>query len=98
MDPKQNYLNGRWVGGTETLEVVNPATAQTIAKVATVTRAQVAHALTDAQAAFEPWRTLPAKARADYLIAIAAELARRIDEIARLITQENGKPLAQSKG
>jgi succinate-semialdehyde dehydrogenase / glutarate-semialdehyde dehydrogenase len=98
MDVKHNYLNGQWVGGAETIDVVNPATGQLIAKAATVTRDQVRQALSDAQAAFESWRTLPAKARADYLLAIAAELTRRSEEIARLMTQENGKPLAQSRG
>ena len=98
MDPKKNYLNGQWVGGGEMIDVVNPATGQTIANVATVTRDQVRQALIDAQAAFEPWRALPAKSRADFLLAIAAELARRTEEVARLITQENGKPLAQSRG
>ncbi|MEA2710426.1 MAG: 5-carboxymethyl-2-hydroxymuconic-semialdehyde dehydrogenase, partial [Phycisphaerales bacterium] len=63
MDVKKNYLNGQWVGGSETIDVVNPATGQPIAKVATVTREQVRQALADAQAGFEPWRALPAKAR-----------------------------------
>src|SRR3954451_15018331 len=98
MDVKKNYLNGQWVGSSESIDVINPATAQTFANVATVTREQVGQALVDAQAAFEGWRSLPAKARADYLLAIADQLSRRTEEIARLITQENGKPLAQSKG
>jgi succinate-semialdehyde dehydrogenase/glutarate-semialdehyde dehydrogenase len=98
METGKNYLNGQWVGGDETFDVVNPATAQPIAKVASVTRAQVKQALTDAQAAFEGWRALPAKMRGDYLLAVAAELTRRSDDVARLMTQENGKPLAQSKG
>ena len=98
MQPKQNYLNGQWVGGAETIEVANPATGQPLARVATVTREQVRQALVDAQASFEPWRALPAKTRADYLLAVAAELGRRSEEIAKLITQENGKPLAQSRG
>ena len=98
MEARRNYLNGQWVGSKESIDVVNPATGQVFAKVASVTREQVRAALADAQAAFEGWRALPAKARADYLLAVAAELNRRADEIARLLTQENGKPLAQSKG
>jgi succinate-semialdehyde dehydrogenase/glutarate-semialdehyde dehydrogenase len=98
MDVKPNYLNGQWIGGGEAIEVVNPATGQAFAKVASVNREQVKQALADAQAAFDGWRKLPAKARADYLLAVAAELNRRTDEIARLMTQENGKPLGQSKG
>jgi succinate-semialdehyde dehydrogenase/glutarate-semialdehyde dehydrogenase len=98
MDVKRNFLNGQWVSGSETVDVVNPATGQVIAKVATVTREQVRQALVDAQAAFEAWRALPAKTRADYLLGVAAELNRRSDEVAKMMTQENGKPLAQSRG
>lgn len=79
------------------IEVINPATGEVIATVPTVTREQVKRALDDAQAAFEPWRKLPAKVRADYLLAAAAELNRRSEEIARLVTQENGKPLSQGR-
>src|SRR6266496_4471582 len=82
----------------ETIEVINPATEQVIAKVATVSREQVKRTLEDAQAAFEPWRALPAKGRADYLLAAANELNRRGEEVAKLVTQENGKPLSQSRG
>ena len=81
----------------EMIEVINPATGEVIATVPTVTREQVKRALDDAQAAFEPWRKLPAKVRADYLLAAAAELNRRSEEIARLVTQENGKPLSQGR-
>src|SRR5687768_16711212 len=97
MDVKRNFLNGDWVGGGESFTVVNPATGQGFAAVASVTREQVREALDAAQAAFEPWRTLPAKARADYLLAIAAELSRRGEEIAKTVTRENGKPLSQSR-
>jgi len=98
MDVKKNYLNGDWVGGGEAIDVVNPATGQAIAKVSTASRQQVRQALKDAQAASDPWRALPAKTRADFLFAIAAELSRRGEEIAKLVTQENGKPLSQSRG
>jgi len=98
METKPIYLNGQWVSSSETITVINPATEEPIAKVATVNQAQVHQAIADAHAAFGAWRDLPAKARADYLLAVAAELNRRGDEIARMITQENGKALAQSKG
>ena len=95
MDTKPNYLNGQWIGGGAPIDVVNPATGKVFAKVASVNREQLRQALTDAQASFDGWRKLPAKARADHLLAIAAELNRRSDEVAKLMTQENGKPLAQ---
>jgi succinate-semialdehyde dehydrogenase/glutarate-semialdehyde dehydrogenase len=92
------YLGGEWVEGADRKEIVNPATGSAFATVATVGEKAATQAVEAAQAAFASWSGLPAKVRADYLLAIAGELERRGEEIARIITQENGKPLAQSKG
>ncbi|HEY2588377.1 MAG TPA: NAD-dependent succinate-semialdehyde dehydrogenase [Tepidisphaeraceae bacterium] len=98
METRPLYLNGQFVRSGAPLTVMNPATGEPAARVATLGAEQVRQALADAQAASRPWRTLTAKARGDCLLVIAAELQRRADEVARLITLENGKPLAQSKG
>jgi succinate-semialdehyde dehydrogenase / glutarate-semialdehyde dehydrogenase len=98
METHKLYLNGNWITSKETARIVDPATGEPFAQIATVTHDQVKRAIADAHAAFAQWRDLPAKARADYLLAIAANLDKRLDEIARAITRENGKPLAQSKG
>lgn len=92
------YLNGRFVGSESMLTVINPATGESAGQVCTADRPQVQKALSDAQSALPAWRTLTAKARGDFMLAVAAELQRRGEEVARLITIENGKPLAQSKG
>jgi succinate-semialdehyde dehydrogenase/glutarate-semialdehyde dehydrogenase len=98
MDTRPLYLNGRFVQSQPSVTVINPATGGPVTQVSTIGREQVAQSLRDAGAAFDPWRNLTAKARGDYLIRIAAELERRAEEVARIITLENGKPLAQSKG
>jgi succinate-semialdehyde dehydrogenase/glutarate-semialdehyde dehydrogenase len=92
------YLNGRWEAGDGTLEVEDPATGEIIARTGTVGRARVRQALEDAQAAFPAWRATTARDRGDFLLRVAADLERRADTIARLITRENGKPLAESRG
>jgi succinate-semialdehyde dehydrogenase / glutarate-semialdehyde dehydrogenase len=92
------YLNGELVTTESTITVSNPATGEAFAKISAIDRARVGQALKDAHAAFKEWRKLTGKARGDFLHKIAAELERRRDEIARLITMENGKPLAQSLG
>lgn len=92
------YLNGEFVTTDKTIPVENPATGEAFAAVSVVDRNRVAQALKDAQAAFLGWRQLPGKARGEFLQKMAAELERRRDEIARTITLENGKPLAQSLG
>jgi succinate-semialdehyde dehydrogenase/glutarate-semialdehyde dehydrogenase len=98
MKPHLLYLNGAWLRTPSTLRVVNPATGDVFAEVCTVNRPTIAQAVQDAHAAFQSWRRLTGKARGDYLRKIADELERRRDEIARTITLENGKPLAQSLG
>jgi succinate-semialdehyde dehydrogenase/glutarate-semialdehyde dehydrogenase len=92
------YLNGEWISTGHELEVVNPADGKVFASVSTVDRDQVKAALGAAHAAFPAWRALTAKERGAFLLRVADELKRRQDEIARTITLENGKPLAQSKG
>ncbi len=92
------FLNGTWVRTQKTIRVVNPATTETLAELCTVARGEVRQAITDAYLAFQSWRKLTGKARGEFLNRIADELNRRRDEIARTITMENGKPLAQSMG
>ena len=92
------YLNGQWVHSEKKIRVVNPSTTETFAEICTVNRAAVAQAIADAHAAFQGWRALTGKARGVFLNKIADEVEKRRDEIARAITQENGKPLAQSLG
>ncbi len=98
MKARPLYLNGQWVQTQTALRVTNPATEEVIGEVCTVGREAVAQAITDAHAAFQNWRQLTAKARGDYLRKIADEIEKRRDELARTITLENGKPLAQSLG
>src|ERR1019366_7872327 len=92
------YLNGEFVTSGPAWDVLNPATGEAFAKISTIDRHRLALALADAHAAFAGWRQLTAKAGGEYLRRIATELERRRDEIARLSSSENGKPLAQSLG
>lgn len=91
------YLNGEWVDTGGEIEVVNPADGRVFASVCTVERDRVHGALRAADDAFSRWRALAAKERGAFLLRAADELKRRQAEIARIITLENGKPLAQSK-
>ena len=92
------YLNGQFVATERTLPVIDPATGNPFASVSVIGRDRVAAAIRDAHAAFETWKQVPGKDRGEFLQAVAAEISRRREEIARLITLENGKPLAQSLG
>jgi succinate-semialdehyde dehydrogenase/glutarate-semialdehyde dehydrogenase len=92
------YLDGKWVATGEEIHVTNPATGEKFASVAAVTRDHVRAAFSSAHASFAAWRGLTAKERGAFLLRVADEVHKRADEIARIITLENGKPLAQSKG
>ena len=92
------YLKGTMTITDDTAIVTNPANGEIIARISRVDRPMVAQALKDAHDAFHTWRHLPGKGRGELLHAIAQELHRRREEMARLITLENGKPLTQSQG
>ena len=92
------YLNGEWMSPPDALDVANPATGKVFARVGVVGRELVARALRDAAAAWPAWRALSGKRRGAYLLAIADALEKRAEQVARTITLENGKPLAQSRG
>jgi len=101
-NPKQlqNYINGSWQASsvTEYQEIINPATAEILGKVPLSKGADVEKAVQAASQAFEGWRRTPVEDRIQYLFKLKALLDTHTDEIARLITRENGKTLKESKG
>jgi succinate-semialdehyde dehydrogenase/glutarate-semialdehyde dehydrogenase len=97
-DIRRLYVNGQWLEPQDPLPVTDPATTQVIARVGTVPRQKVAEAISCAGQAWPAWRAVPGRERGRYLSRIADVLERRSDELARTITLENGKPLAQSRG
>ncbi len=99
MKREQLYVGGRWIAnGLEYLDVTNPANGEQIGHVPMATRAVVQDAIHAAYAAFPSWSALPARARADLLKGVAARMREYSDELARLMTLEQGKPLAEAKG
>jgi malonate-semialdehyde dehydrogenase (acetylating)/methylmalonate-semialdehyde dehydrogenase len=95
-----NYIAGEWrrSRATETLDVRNPATAETIVRVPLSPGDEVDEAVQAAQATFDDWRRTPATERVQYLFTLKNLLEEHFDEIARLTTQECGKTLAESQG
>lgn len=92
------YLGGEWIATGDEIPVVNPATGEAFARVCRVSREHVHSALNAAHTAWSAWRSRTAKERGALLHRVADELHRRQEDIARTITLENGKPLAQSRG
>jgi succinate-semialdehyde dehydrogenase/glutarate-semialdehyde dehydrogenase len=91
------YIDGGWRKTAETLPVLNPADETVIGAVPVAARADLDDALAAAERGFRLWsRTSPAR-RAEIILAAAALMRERADEIARSITLEHGKPLAQAR-
>ncbi len=92
------YLNGDWSESGPAMDVTNPSTGEIIAKVATVDREGTRQAIANAEASWKGWRDLTGKERGAYLHRIADGIEKRAAEIAKMISLENGKPLAQGAG
>jgi succinate-semialdehyde dehydrogenase/glutarate-semialdehyde dehydrogenase len=94
------FIDGAWkpaVNG-KTLPVLNPATEETIGTVAHAEQADLDLALAAAQKGFETWRKVSAYDRYKLMRKAADILRSRVDEVAKLMTMEQGKPLAEAKG
>ncbi len=94
-----NYINGRWQDSTATefADVMNPATGETLAQVPLDGEADVTAAIEAAAAAFPEWRRTPPQDRIQYLFKLKQLLEDHEDELARLITTENGKTLVEAR-
>ena len=98
--PTQLFLNGEWTDASDgaTFDVVDPATGEVIAKVADATADDV-RAMVDAAAAVQDsWAAVPAVERAAIMRRAARLFEERIDDLARLLSREQGKPLPQAVG
>ena len=95
-----NYINGVWTksSAVEFCDVVNPATAEVLARVPFSTAAEVDAAVRAASAALPAWRTTPAQDRVQYLFKLKTLLETHLDDLSRLITMECGKTLEESRG
>jgi malonate-semialdehyde dehydrogenase (acetylating)/methylmalonate-semialdehyde dehydrogenase len=95
----ENYINGAWrkATSTEFLDVTNPATGEVIARSPISTKADLDAAVQAAAAAFPAWRRTPPGERIQYLFKLKFILEDHIDELAKLITLENGKTFPEAK-
>jgi succinate-semialdehyde dehydrogenase/glutarate-semialdehyde dehydrogenase len=94
------FINGSWRTGEgrDSFPVVNPVTGDSIAELPLATEADLDEALETAQRTYPEWRATDVDVRSAILHKTAKILKERADEIARTMTQEQGKPLAESKG
>ena len=97
---QQCYIDGQWVDADDgaTLAVTNPANDSVIGTVPKLGATETARAIDAAQEAFKSWRQLPAKQRAACLKTLAQLMLDNAEDLAKLMTIEQGKPLVESRG
>lgn len=93
------YIGGQWVDGDNgTFKVTNPARGDVVAEVADVSRVQVAGAIAQAEAAQKEWAKLTGKERAAILRRWYDLMMENAEDLGRILTAEQGKPLAEAIG
>ena len=97
---QQNYVGGQWIGAASgrTVAVRNPANGEVIGEVPALGAAETRAAIEAAYAAYPAWRALTAKERAAILRRLNDLMLANADDLAVIMTAEQGKPLAEAKG
>jgi malonate-semialdehyde dehydrogenase (acetylating)/methylmalonate-semialdehyde dehydrogenase len=100
MEVVRNFVGGDWrkASAAATLPVRNPASGEEIARVPLSSGADVDAAVQAARAAFPMWRDTPAPVRARVLFRLKALLEQHKEDLARLLTTEHGKVIAETRG
>jgi succinate-semialdehyde dehydrogenase / glutarate-semialdehyde dehydrogenase len=98
-DIKQMYINGKWVlaEGGSTFDIINPADQSVVARVTNGAAPEIERAVQAAHAAFREWSVLAPKDRGRILLGIQELMEERRDELAKLVTLENGKPYEEAR-
>ncbi len=94
----QAYINGEWVGAAATFDVVNPADGSVITSVPNLGANETERAIAAASAALPAWSAKTGKERAHLLRQWFNQIIYHADDLAQLMTAEQGKPLAEAKG
>ena len=91
-------INGAWVAGDGRFEVHDPSTGEVLAQVANLQASHAEQAIVAANQAWPAWRQLTAKARSQLLRQWFDLLMAHVDDLARILTAEQGKPYPEAKG
>ena len=89
-------IGGKLVDGASTMPVLNPASEEVLAQCPRASKAQLDQAVAAAKAAFPGWSATPIGERKKALLAMAEAIEKNANELARLLTQEQGKPIGDA--
>lgn len=100
VDVLKNFIAGEWVKSRQEnlLDVLNPATAELVARVALSSATEVNNAVVAGMSAYPEWRQTPAVQRVQYLFKLKQILEENFEDLSQMITMENGKTLSESRG
>jgi len=95
----RNYIGGQWIEADSPghLDVENPATGRSVAQVPLSAPAETDRAVAAADAAFSEWSATPPARRCEFLFLLVERLRAEAEELARLVSEENGKSLPDSR-
>jgi malonate-semialdehyde dehydrogenase (acetylating) / methylmalonate-semialdehyde dehydrogenase len=96
----RNYVSGAWLGadGVETIDDVDPASGEVVARVPLSGAVQVREAVAAARAAQPAWRAVPPQKRARAVLALREQLLRRREQLVALVSADMGKTLEDAGG
>ena len=96
----KNYVNGEWVASKSirTLDIVNPATTEVLARVPMSTKEEVEEAVRYAKEAYEEWKETPPLTRARYMFTLKNLMEDHFEEVSQILTKEHGKTIDEARG
>src|SRR5215470_2745898 len=99
--PGRLLVDNEWTDGERQFETINPATGEVLTQIAEASKQDVDRAVAAARRSFEdrsgPWRKMTASERGRLVWKLADLAEKNIDELAELETQDNGKPIFESR-
>jgi len=98
---EKSFINGRWVTASNnagSFDVINPANGKTIANVPKMSKEDADRACAVSMEAYSSWKQTTPASRSNILLKMATLMIENVDDLAKIITLEAGKPLAESKG
>ncbi|RSH82895.1 succinate semialdehyde dehydrogenase NADP+ linked [Saitozyma podzolica] len=96
----KGFVNGQWVDASDGLSftVTNPATGEKLGEMPNMPRSQIQEAIVASKTAFPLWAKLTAHQRQGYLLKLFQAMEENANDLALILTAENGKPFAEAKG
>ncbi len=94
------YIGGKWVGSDQNdlISIINPCNKEVVSNLCAASEEDIEAALSAAQSAFEKWSKTTAEQRSNFLKKVANIMQGRAEKMARILTIEQGKPIAEATG